>query len=188
MQNIMCSDQTRLELLKNTGASKDGHFMLTSGKHCAQYLQISHLFEDPKATGEVCNILAKAFEEDKIDIVIGPAIGGIIVAYELARVLGVKAIFSERSGGSMKLRRGFSIKPGQRVLIAEDEITTGGSIREVAALVESFGGEVVGVASVINHGNERPPIKYKKESFVILHTESYEPEDCPLCKAGIPLE
>jgi orotate phosphoribosyltransferase len=123
----------------------------------------------------------------KIDIVIGPALGGVTFAYEMARQIGALGLFAERENGVMSLRRGFSIPQGARVLVVEDVITTGGSVLEVIDVVKKLGGQVVGVASLVDRSNGKTNLGYPLFSLLPLEVISYQPEECPLCKAGLPL-
>lgn len=172
------------EILEKTGVLLNGHFLLTSGKHSNRYMQCAKIFQHPDISAEVSKDLAEKFDGCDIDIVIGPAIGGIILAYEVARQLEVKALFAERENGSMALRRGFEIKAGSRVLVVEDVITTGGSVKEVIELVRALGGEVVGVASVVDRSGGRALFDVPFKSVMKIEIETYEPEECPLCKEG----
>ena len=138
------------ELLKETGALLEGHFLLSSGKHSDGYVQCAKLLMYPDKAEKAIEIIAEKLKDIDFDIVVGPAMGGIIVSYELARQLGKPSIFVEREDGEMTLRRGFDIKPGQRVLITEDVVTTGKSSYEAIKVVEDNGGEVVGIACVVD--------------------------------------
>ncbi|MGE5678914.1 MAG: orotate phosphoribosyltransferase [Pseudomonadota bacterium] len=172
------------EILEKTGVLLNGHFLLTSGKHSNRYMQCAKIFQHPDISAEVSKDLAEKFDGSDIDIVIGPAIGGIILAYEVARQLEVKALFAERENGSMALRRGFEIKAGSKVLVVEDVITTGGSVKEVIELVRALGGEVVGVASVVDRSGGKALFDVPFKSVMKIEIETYEPEECPLCKEG----
>lgn len=174
-----------MEILKETGAYQEGHFKLSSGLHSGHYVQCAQLLKHPDLAGEVCAALAQRFKDDNIEIVVGPAIGGILVAYEVGRALGVPAIFAERENGVMTLRRGFYVTPGQRCLVTEDVLTTGGSAQEVVALLEQHGAEVVSAASIIDRtkGNTvKLTVPY--QSLLTLDVETFAPEACPFCAAG----
>lgn len=172
------------EILEKTGVLQTGHFLLTSGKHSNKYMQCAKIFQHPDISAEISKDLALKFEEFDIDIVIGPAVGGIILAYEVARQLEVRALFAERENGAMTLRRGFEIKPGSRVLVVEDVITTGGSVKEVIELVRSVGGEVVGVASVVDRSGGKVLFDVPFKSAIKIEIETFEPAECPMCKTG----
>jgi len=172
------------EILEKTGVLQTGHFLLTSGKHSNKYMQCAKIFQHPDISAQLSKDLSEKFDGYDIDIVIGPAVGGIILAYEVARQMEVRALFAERENGKMTLRRGFEIKPGSRVLVVEDVITTGGSVKEVIELVRAVGGEVVGVASVVDRSGGKALFDVPFKSAMKIDIETYEPEACPLCKAG----
>lgn len=180
----MLTNERVNEILEKSGVLQNGHFLLTSGKHSNKYIQCAKIFQYPEYSEEISKALAEKYKEQVIDIVIGPAIGGIILAYEVGRQLGVKVIFAERENGSMCLRRGFEISKGSKVLVVEDVVTTGGSVKEVINLVRQFGGEVVGVGSVVDRsrGNALFDIEYK--SVVKINIQTYEKHNCPLCSEG----
>ncbi|MBU5674881.1 orotate phosphoribosyltransferase [Alkaliphilus sp. MSJ-5] len=177
-----------IEILEDTSALKKGHFLLTSGRHSDQYMQCAQVLQYPEYTGEICKGLAKEFKDDKIDIVVGPATGGIIMAYEIARQLETPTMFTERENGKMVLRRDFAIPKGAKVLVAEDVITTGGSVKEVIELVKEAGGELVGVAVLVDRSNGKIDFGTKLRAGLNLEVLSYGAEECPICKEGnIPL-
>jgi orotate phosphoribosyltransferase len=166
----------------------EGHFLLTSGLHSPKYLQCALVMEDPARGERLCRLLARAFAGDRIQCVVGPAIGGIVVAYELARAMGVRSVFAERVDGTMTFRRGFAIRPGERVLLVEDVVTTGGSMREVQELIKTCGGEVVAVASLVDRTSGRDAgFGMPLTSLVKVDVPTYSPEVCPMCTAGLPL-
>lgn len=180
----MLSKERVIEILEKSGVLLRGHFLLTSGRHSNQYMQCAQILQYPEYTEEIAKGLAGEFENDKIDIVVGPAMGGIIIAYELARQLKAKNLFAERENGKMTLRRGFTIPKGARVLVAEDVITTGGSVREVIDIVKEQGGEVVGVAVLVDRSNGQIDFSTKLRAALTTEVVSYEAETCPLCKEG----
>ena len=186
-------------IYKDAKALLEGHFLLSSGNHSKYYLQSAKVLEDPKTASLLAQELAKQIENYgiEIDTVCAPAIGGILSGYELARSLGVRSIFTERVDKKMTLRRGFEIKSGEKVLICEDIITTGGSAMEAAVAIESLGGKVVGFAALANRGfckrageSKESKIECKlpsnKPFFALgdFEFEIYEPDNCPLCKDG----
>lgn len=183
----MLTQQEVMEILNQTGVLLKGHFLLTSGRHSDQYMQCAKLFQYPEYSEIICRSLAESFENKGVELVIGPAIGGIIIAYEVARQLGAKAIFAEREEGVMTLRRGFEIPAGAKVLVAEDVITTGGSVREVIELVKRTGAELIGVASVVDRSNGKVDFGVKLHAAISIDIPSYEAVDCPLCREGIPI-
>ncbi|NLY77244.1 MAG: orotate phosphoribosyltransferase [Tissierellia bacterium] len=175
-----------LEIFQRTGALKEGHFILTSGRHSSQYLQCAQIFQYPDYSEQITALLAQNFSEDYIDVVIGPAIGGIILSYEMGRLLGVKTLFAERENGIMTLRRDFKISQGSRVLVVEDVVTTGGSVKEVIELVDKAGGKVVGVGAIVDRSNGKVDFGCKFSSVISMEIPSFEKAECPLCKQGVP--
>lgn len=181
------TEQEIMELLEETGVYKTGHFKLTSGRHSGQYLQCAQLLQHPEKTALVAAEIAKKIAV-KPDTVIGPAIGGIIVAYEMARALGSRALFAERnSENQMSLRRSFTLKAGEKVLVVEDVVTTGGSVREVLELIKPMGVEILGVASIIDRSNGTADFGVPFYPLISLPVISYTAEDCPLCREGVEL-
>ena len=187
-------------IYKESKALLEGHFILSSGNHSNRYLQSAKVLEDPRRAEYLAQALANIIQESnlKIDTVCAPALGGVLAGYELARALGVRSIFVERKEGTMELRRGFEVKKGEKILICEDIITTGGSAMEAANIIESLGAEVVGFASLANRGfcqRVGSSISPKKECklpsdkplFALedFTFEMYTPDECPMCKAGI---
>lgn len=179
--------QDILEIFEKSGALLEGHFLLTSGRHSNQYMQCAKVFQYSDYAQELAQELASAFRDDDIDMVIGPAVGGIILAYEMGRCLGVKNIFAERENGIMTLRRGFEIPQDAKVLIVEDVITTGGSVKEVIDLVTKLGGKAIGVGAFLDRSNGKVDFGIEFHSVLTLYVQSYLAQECPLCKQGIPL-
>lgn len=179
--------EEKIKLLEDAQVLQTGHFRLTSGRHSDKYMQCARVFEDAKYAEPICKDIADAFRDEKIDLVVGPAIGGVIITYEVARQLGVRNIFAERENGVMTLRRGFAVEPGSRVLVVEDTITTGGSVKEVIALVKEKGGIVVGVGSVVDRSNGTVDFGVPLHAAVSMEVISYEETDCPFCKQGLPV-
>ncbi len=182
-------DSKVLEILERTDALRSGHFLLSSGLHSDRYCQCASLFQQPLLGGEIAAMMAeKLAGTETVDVVLAPAIGGILWGYELARALGVRSIFAERpTGEGFALRRGFAIQPGERVLIAEDVITTGKSALETVPLVESAGAVVAGFASIIDRSNGKfsPGKPFTYLTRLDFHT--YDPGECPMCAAGDPV-
>lgn len=173
-----------IEELKNSEALLEGHFLLSSGRHSDRYCQCAKLLQYPDRAARVIEVIKEQVKDLSIDMVVGPAMGGIIVAYELGRQLGVPAIFTERVDNVMTLRRGFEVKPGQKLLITEDVVTTGKSSLETIEVLKSFGAEVIGVACLADRSSGDFP--YPIYSATKLNIQSWEPDECPLCKQGIP--
>lgn len=175
-----------VSLFTKCNALLEGHFKLSSGLHSGKYLQCALVLQNPKIAEPLAKALAEKFSGLKIDLVVGPALGGVTFAYEVARALGVRGIFTERDDGKMILRRGFSIKDGEKALIVEDVVTTGLSTKEVMAVVKAHGGEVIAVASIIDRSDVKPDYGVRFESLAKVKIETYKPEECPLCKDGSP--
>jgi orotate phosphoribosyltransferase len=182
----MLTQAESIQLFTQCGALLHGHFRLTSGRHSDQYMQCAQALKDPVTTTALCQSLAESFRDDKVELVVGPAMGGILVAYELARQLGVEGIFCERENGQMALRRNFTILPGQRVLVCEDVVTTGGSVQEVIAVIRAAGGEVVGVALLVDRSNGQVNFGVKQAAALTMDITSWEADQCPLCREGSP--
>jgi orotate phosphoribosyltransferase len=178
------SERQTLELYEKTGALMRGHFRLTSGLHSDVYLQSALVLQYPEHAAALGAALAAPFRADGVQTVLAPAIGGILVAHEVARALAVRALFSEREGGVMRLRRGFALAAGERCLVVEDVITTGGSTREVVQCVEDLGGLVVGVGSLIDRSGGAAAFSVKRAALATVSATTWAPEICPLCKAG----
>ncbi len=176
-----------IEILKATGVMQEGHFKLTSGRHSDKYMQCAKLFIQPDTSAEMSRALADKFSDIQVDLVIGPAIGGIILAYEVARQLAVPNIFAERENGAMTFRRGFAVQPGTKVLVVEDVVTTGGSVKEVMALARENGAEIVGVGAIVDRSNGTVDFGTRFEAVVSMEVVSYLPEECPICKTGMPI-
>jgi orotate phosphoribosyltransferase len=177
-----------LHLLIKTNSLLEGHFLLSSGLHSPKYLQCARVLQYPAFSEELGRQIAERFKADGIGLVCAPALGGIIIGHEVSRVLGTRFVFFERERGKMALRRGFEIKRGERVLVVEDVITTGGSIREIIQLVEGMGGVVGGVGSLVDRSGGEAEFDCKTESLFTLKILTYEATECPLCKAGLPIE
>jgi len=176
-----------LQIFQDAGALLKGHFLLSSGSHSSQYLQCARVLEDPEKSRKLSEGLAENFRKDKINAVIGPAMGGIVLAYELARALGAHALFAEREAGKMTLKRGFTLSSQDNVLVAEDVVTTGGSVKEVIELVKAQGARVVSVCALVDRSQGAIDFGVKCVSLLKLEIKNYAPEDCPLCKQGLKL-
>lgn len=175
-----------LEIYERTGGLLRGHFLLSSGLHSDIYLQSALVLQHPTHAEALCRDLAKPFKGDGVQVVLAPAIGGILVAHEVARALGARSLFGEREDGVMRLRRGFGLEHGERCLVVEDVITTGGSTREVIKVVEDAKGTLVGVGALIDRSGGTATFPVKKAALATLTVPTYKPENCPLCKAGTP--
>lgn len=173
-----------LRIFQDAGALLSGHFKLSSGLHSGQYLQCALVLQNADYAGILCSELASKFKSDDINIVIGPALGGVIVSYEVGRALGVRSIFSERENGRMTLRRGFKIERNDKVLVVEDVVTTGASTKEVIDIVKESGATLVGVGALVNRA-EKIDFGGRFESLLNIDIPMFKPEECPLCKDEI---
>jgi orotate phosphoribosyltransferase len=173
-----------LEHFRHTNALLEGHFILSSGLHSPVYLQCALALQYPVDTAKFARAIAEKLGGGNFDTVASPAIGGLVIGYETARALNVRFIWTEREAGVMTLRRGFSVKPNERILVVEDVITTGGSTRECIAALESGGAKVAGAASIIDRSNGAADVGVPRIAFASLDVPSYKPEDCPLCAKG----
>lgn len=173
---------------EEAGAIQKGHFKLTSGVHSDIYIQCAQVMQYPEFMNNLCSELGKKFRGDDVDVIVGPAVGAIIMAHVMARILGpwVRAIFTERENGKMTLRRSFKIKKGEKVLVVEDVTTTGSSVKEVIDIVKERQGKVVGVGALIDRSGGKIDFGVKTQSLLTLDIKIYLPEVCPLCKKGIP--
>ncbi len=168
--------------LRESGALLEGHFLLASGRHSAQYIEKFRLLEQPRLTSRLCAEIARRFADDGIECVVGPVTGGIILAFEVARILGVRAVYAERAddGKGFALRRGFELKPNEKCLVVEDIVTTGGSAQKVVELVRENSGEVMGVALLVDRSNGALRIDAPRvESLLTMQVESWAPGEEP---------
>lgn len=192
------TEEDVLSMLKETGAILEGHFKLSSGRHSDFYVQCALALQHPDVGEALGRSLAARYARyatgaksggvnSPVDVVIGPALGGILVSYEVARALGVRSLFAERQGTELALRRGFFMRRGERVLVVEDVITTGGSVREVISLVRDAGAVVVGVGCIVDRSGGRGQFGVPVFRLVSVEARDYDPASCPLCDMGVPL-
>lgn len=188
------TERETLALYEKTGALMRGHFRLTSGLHSDVYLQSALVLQHPEHAEALGRTLGDAFQDAGARTVLAPAIGGILVAHEVARALGVRAIFAERQDGRLTLRRGFTLAPGEKVLVVEDVVTTGGSTRETIEVARAAGAEVVGAASIIDRsrpstgsGQAAAHLDVPYHALATVSLPTFEPGSCPLCAAGSPV-
>jgi len=178
------SNSELLDIFQKTKALLNGHFLLTSGRHSNQYFQCAKVLQYTEHTTTICNLIAEHFKDYEIDTVISPAIGGIVVGQEVARILGKKFIFAERENKDLTLRRGFEISEGENILVCEDVVTTGGSVFEVIDIVKQKNGNVVGVGMIVDRSNGKVDFGVPQISTLQMEVVSYNSDDCPLCKEG----
>ena len=180
----MLTNEQVLDILKEKDAVLEGHFLLTSGRHSDRYVQCAKLFQYADTSAKICESLAEGLKDMDIDAVVSPAVGGILMGYEMGRQLGVRNIFTERVEGKMALRRGFTVAQGEKLLVVEDVVTTGGSVKEVIALMRELGAEIVGVASVVDRSAGKVDFGVPYKAALSMAVVSFEPEECELCKVG----
>lgn len=180
----MLTQEQALDILKKAGVLLEGHFLLTSGRHSNRYLQCAKVFRNTVYSEPLCESLAEAFADDGVTLVIGPALGAVQMAYEVSRHLRCENFFAERENGVMTLRRGFAVPKGARVLVVEDVVTTGGSVREVMEIVRKAGGIVAGIGAIVDRTGGEIEFGVPLSATVSMDVESWPAEDCPLCKQG----
>ena len=176
-----------LKLFKESGALLDGHFILTSGLHSPQYFQCAKVLQYPWHAQKLCWEIACNFMTDQITVVVAPAIGGIVVAQEVARLIKARAIFAERENNKMTFRRGFEIKPDDNILVVEDVVTTGGSVNEIVSLVQESGANLKGVGFLVDRSQGKAQFPVNVFSLIKMDVVTYQAEECPMCKKNIPL-
>ncbi|NYV27629.1 orotate phosphoribosyltransferase [Streptobacillus felis] len=180
------SEKFVLELLKESEALLEGHFLLSSGRHSDRYVQCAKVTMYPERTEKICKVIKEKLDKDnvKVDAVVGPAMGGIVISYELGRVINARCMFTERENDLMTLRRGFFVNPGEKILIVEDVVTTGKSSLETIKVLEELGAEVVGIASIVDRTGENIKLDYPLYSAIKLEVKSYEKDICHICAEG----
>lgn len=174
-----------IQHFRDTDALLEGHFILSSGLHSPKYLQCALALQYPADAAKFGRMIAEQFLDNDIDTVASPAIGGLVIGYAVAAALNVRFLWTERQNGEMTLRRGFALQPGERILVVEDVITTGGSTRECIAALANGGGTVVAAASIMDRSNGAADVGVPRISLVSMDVPSYDPSECPLCANGI---
>ena len=178
-----------LNVYRETGAYLEGHFLLASGRHSPRFLQSTTVLQHPTYTDAIGQAIGERFAGTQADFVIGPAMGGVVLAYTVARALDSRALFAEKDGkGGMRIRNAFKIKPGETFVAIEDVITTGGSLKKAIAAAEAAGGVCVGIGCIIDRGLAQFPEGLELHSLLKLEFPTYAPDECPLCDRGVPLE
>lgn len=184
----MNNDEQILSIFRSTDSLLEGHFVLSSGKHSRSYFQCAKVLQHPEYLTAFSIMIADEFESKKPDVVISPAIGGVVLGTEVGAQLGCRTIFAERKQGEMVIRRGFEIKPSEKVLVVEDVITTGGSVNEVIALVEESKGEMIGVGVLVDRSNGSAILHPNQYSIVKLNVESFDKSNLPADLVEIPIQ
>jgi len=178
------TEEKILTLMEELGALHSGHFLLSSGLHSDRYFQCARLLQFPELARELGSAMGEFFAETQHDLVVSPAMGGILIGHEVARALGRRFVFTERKDGQMMIRRGFSLEKGEKVIIAEDVVTRGTSLLEVIAVVEKAGGRVVGLTSIIDRTGGVVELPLPLHSLAKVQVQTWQAEDCPLCAEG----
>ncbi|MGM0501491.1 MAG: orotate phosphoribosyltransferase, partial [Bacillota bacterium] len=173
-----------VEIFKKTGVLQEGHFKLSSGLHSDKYLQCAQVLQYPDQAQKLADELAERFSDVEIDVVVGPAMGGVTLSYAVGLALGKKTIFTEREEGDMTLRRGFQLKPGNKVLVVDDVLTTGKSVNEVIEVLDQEEAELVGVATLVDRSGGEVEFGVPTKSLYEADVTAYEPDECPLCAEG----
>ncbi|MBK6735035.1 MAG: orotate phosphoribosyltransferase [bacterium] len=181
------NESSLLSLMEELGALHKGHFLLSSGRHSHTYFQCARLLQFPELARELGAELATFFADVPHDVVVSPALGGILIGHEVARAVGRRFLFTERKESQMELRRGFTLEPREKVLIVEDVVTRGTSLLEVARVVEANGGVVVGLSCIVDRTGGEVELPLPLRSLARVAVETWEPADCPLCRAGKPV-
>jgi orotate phosphoribosyltransferase len=185
MPSVKLPREQILEIFRESKALLEGHFQLTSGLHSSQYFQCARVLQYPKYLHLLAGEIAKHFQLSEIEVVISPAIGGVVVGTEVGRMLRARTIFAERKEGKMELRRGFEIRQGERVLVVEDVVTTGGSVFEVVDIVSKARGVLAGVGYIVDRSNGKIEFDAKYFSVLQLDVVAHKPEECPMCAQGL---
>ncbi|MCX8057696.1 MAG: orotate phosphoribosyltransferase [Ignavibacteria bacterium] len=179
--------EEKLSIFKKTGALQEGHFLLSSGLHSKVYFQCALVLQFPEYAYIFCKEIAEYFSNFEFETVISPALGGIIVGQEVARILNKRSIFTERTEGEMNLRRGFSLKEGEKVLICEDVVTTAKSSKEVLSVIEKFGAKAIGLGAIVDRTSTDIDLDFPFYATMKISAETFQPNDCPLCKQNLPI-
>lgn len=183
---MLTQDQV-LKIFEDSGALLHGHFKLTSGLHGDMYFEKFQVLQHPKYVEQLCTELARRFKDDNIELVLGPTTGGVLLAYEIGKQLGTRGIFAEKGDGGRILKRGFKIEPGQRVLVVDDVLTTGGSVWDTIEVVKRSHAVLAGVGLLVDRAGGTIDFGAKTEALISVSVVKYDPESCPLCKAGVKL-
>lgn len=176
-----------LTVFRRSGALLDGHFRLSSGLHSPGYLQCALVLQHPREAEALGAALGNLVRSLGVQTVMSPALGGVVIGQEVGRALGVRAIFAERADGALTLRRGFALEPGEKVLIVEDVVTTGGSTRETMDVARAAGAVVVGACAIVDRSGGKQGLDVPFHALLPMDVKTYQPDECPLCKQGIPV-
>lgn len=183
----MSDQEETLKTFEESKALLKGHFLLSSGLHSDIYFEKFQVLQYPAHVETLCLMLAKRFEKDNIDVVVGPTTGGIIISYQVGKTLGKRAIFAERENDKRIFKRGFQLAEGERTLVVDDVMTTGGSVKEVVDLVEKHRGKIVGIGILLDRSGGKIKFDHRFEALATVTAITFDPSDCPLCKQNLPL-
>ena len=184
----MAMDEKKmLKIFKDAGVLMEGHFLLTSGLHSPVYWEKFKILQYPEYTSQLCGLIAEHYKNERIEVVAGPTLGGVILAFETARQLKIRCAFAEKEGTTRVFRRGLAIEKGHRVLVVDDILTTGGSVIEVINAVKSSGGLIVGIGILVDRSEQKMDLGFPIFSCLRSITQTYKPAECPLCSEGVPL-
>ncbi len=175
------------KILSNCGAFLKGHFLLSSGRHSEYYIEKIKIIHEPDKVQKICSELADKFKNFNFDVVISPAMGGIVLGYEVAKILAKKFIFTQRENNKMTIRNGFELHPDEKVLIIEDVMTTGKSVFEVIDCIKEKGARIIGIGLIVDRSWGKVDFGFPTKSLLTLNIKTYLPEECPLCKKNIPI-
>lgn len=170
-----------------TGALRKGHFLLSSGRHSEEYWEKFWVLQYPDRVEKLCGEIARRYRDDRVEVVLGPTTGGILLALETGRQMGVRALYAEKEAGVRCLRRDLKLEPGTRVLVVDDVMTTGGAVRECLELAQRHQAEIVGAAVLVDRSGGATDLGCRLEALMTVQAETFAPEDCPLCRQGVPL-
>ncbi len=175
------------EIFRKSGALLKGHFLLSSGLHSNIYFEKFQVLQYPEYVEILCRKLAWLFKDNKVEVVVGPTTGGVIIAYEVAKNLGTRSIFAEAGDEGRIFKRGFNLKKGEKTLIVDDILTTGGSIKEVIQLVKKHEGDILGIGILLDRSGGKVQFNYPLKPLAVTEVQNYRQEECPMCKKGQPL-
>ena len=183
----MSNQNEIFDIFEKTGALLKGHFLLSSGLHSGLYFEKFQVLQYPEYVEILCRKLAAFFKDDRVEVVVGPTTGGVIIAYEVAKNLKVRSIFAESGDQGRIFKRGFSLQKGERVLIVDDILTTGGSVHEVIQLVKNYEGNILGIGVLLDRSGGKVKFDYPLKALAVTEVTNYHREECPMCKTGEPL-
>jgi len=183
---LLTQEEVR-QIFLEAQAWQKGHFRLSSGRHSGEYWEKFWVLQWPRSVERLCSEIARRYQNENVEVVLGPTTGGILLAFEVARQMGVRALYAEKEQGQRMLRRGLALEPGARTLIVDDVMTMGGAVRECIALAEARKAHIVGTAVLVDRSGGTVDLGYRQEALLTVEAETYAPEECPLCAQGLPI-